>query len=65
MKYLHFTQYVYLAACLFFAYSGFSQYQQGEEGYWLWFAIALVCFFMFLFRRRFARKFRDRGNNQQ
>lgn len=60
MKYLKFTQYIYLAASLFFGYTAIIRFQAQETGYWLWFVIAFLCFFLFLFRRNFAKKFEKR-----
>ena len=55
--YLKIVPFIYLAAGLFFIYSGFYRYSKGDEGFWIWFVIAALSIFMFFFRRRFARKF--------
>ncbi|MBD3583131.1 hypothetical protein [Flavobacterium selenitireducens] len=59
-SYLKIIPYIYLAAALFFIYSGIVRYGEGEEGFWLWFVIAALCVFMFFFRMRFARRFNGR-----
>ncbi|MFY0482612.1 hypothetical protein ACI6PS_08395 [Flavobacterium sp. PLA-1-15] len=62
MKYLKFTQYIYLAFAGFFIYDGIMKLNS-EETPWLSFIIALVAIFMFFFRRNFAKKFEDRNPN--
>lgn len=62
MKYLKFTQYIYLAFAGFFIYDGIMKINT-EETPWLSFIIALVAIFMFFFRRNFSRKFEDRNSN--
>jgi uncharacterized membrane protein YobD (UPF0266 family) len=63
MNYLKYTQYVYLAFSGFFIYDGFSK-MNASESPWLSFAIAAVAIFMFFFRRKFAKKFDNRNDNQ-
>ncbi len=65
MNYLKFTQYVYLAAAVFFIYIGITRALNDEPGYWIWFAIALMAVFMFFFRRKFAKKFEDHDRNSK
>lgn len=65
MNYLRFTQYIYLAAGLFFIYAGVVRFLDKDEGYWIWFAIAILAIFMFFFRRKFARKFEDHNANKK
>lgn len=62
--YLKIISYIYLAAGLFFIYSGFVRYNQGEEGFWIWFVIAALSIFMFFFRMRFAKKFTQNRNDK-
>ncbi|RZK09556.1 MAG: hypothetical protein EOO46_13510 [Flavobacterium sp.] len=62
MKYLKFTQYIYLAFAGFFIYDGIMKLNT-EESPWLSFIIAAVAIFMFFFRRSFAKKFEDRNPN--
>lgn len=62
MKYLKFTQYIYLAFAGFFIYDGIMKINT-EGTPWLSFIIALVAIFMFFFRRNFSRKFEDRNSN--
>ncbi|MDR6966912.1 uncharacterized membrane protein YobD (UPF0266 family) [Flavobacterium arsenatis] len=62
MKYLKFTQYIYLAFAGFFIYDGIMKLNT-DESPWLSFIIAIVAVFMFFFRRSFAKKFEDRNQN--
>jgi len=64
MKYLKYTQYVYLVIGLFFIYDGIAQYASNKEGYLLSFIVAAVCIFMFFFRRNFAKKFEERNKSR-
>lgn len=65
MTYLKIVPYVYLAAGLFFIYSGVMRYLENDKGFWLWFVIAALSVFMFFFRLKFARKFEDKGRGKQ
>jgi hypothetical protein len=65
MKYLKYTQYVYLLAAVFFLYQGFEEWNNATGHHWLFLIIAVVCLFMFYFRRKFAKKFDNRDNNKQ
>ena len=62
MRYLQFTQYIYLIFAAFFVYEGFRRMNSGED-YWLSFGIAAVCVFMYFFRRSFFNKAKNRDNN--
>lgn len=59
-NYFKIVPFVYLAAGLFFIYSGIVRYGEKEEGFWIWFVIAALCVFMFFFRMRFARRFENK-----
>jgi predicted acetyltransferase len=62
MKYLQFTQYIYLIFAGFFVYDGFTKWST-EEPYLFSLGIAAVCIFMFFFRRSFFNKTKDRNPN--
>ena len=64
MNYLKFTPYIYLIFGLFFAYDGITKINSGES-YWMSFLVAGLAFFMFFFRKRFAKKFEDRSKGPQ
>ena len=63
MRYLQFTQYIYLIFAAFFIYDGIMKVKDGVDSYLLSFGIAAVCVFMFFFRRNFFKKAEDRNNN--
>lgn len=63
MKYLQFTQYIYLIFAAFFIYDGFAKMSLQDEPYLLSFGIAVVCIFMFFFRRNFFNKAKKSNNN--
>ena len=62
MRYLKFTQYIYLIFAAFFIFEGFRRMNAGED-YLIIFGIAAVSIFMFFFRRNFFNKANDRNNN--
>jgi hypothetical protein len=64
MNYLKYTQYVYLIFGAYFVYDGFSKMNAGDDTPWLSFIIAGLAFFMFFFRRKFAKKF-ENGNDKK
>lgn len=63
MKYLQFTQYIYLIFAGIFTYDGISKMGVPDEPYLLSFGIAAVCVFMFFFRRSFYNRAKNRNNN--
>lgn len=63
MKYLQFTQYIYLVFAVFFIYDAITKMNSKDESYLLSFGIAAVCVFMFFFRRSFFNKAKNRNNN--
>ncbi|RZJ66718.1 MAG: hypothetical protein EOO50_08470 [Flavobacterium sp.] len=65
MGYLKIVPYIYLAAGLFFIYTGVLRYLDHEEGFWIWFVIAALSIFMFFFRMKFARKFEDNRRDKK
>jgi positive regulator of sigma E activity len=64
MKYLQYTQYVYLLAGLFFIYDGITKLNSGTDMPYISFMLAATSIFMFFFRRKFAKKFEDQNKNQ-
>ena len=62
MRYLQFTQYIYLIFAAFFIFEGFRRMNTGED-FWISFGIAAVSIFMFFFRRNFFKKAKDQNNN--
>ena len=64
MKYLKYTQYVYLLAAVFFVYKSISVWSTETDEHYLFLAIAALSVFMFFFRRKFAKKFEARNNSK-
>jgi positive regulator of sigma E activity len=64
MKYLKYTQFVYLFAAVFFVYKAISVWSAGTDEHFLFLAIAALSVFMFFFRRKFAKKFEARNNSK-
>ena len=62
MKYLQFTQYIYLIFAGLFIYDGINKMNIKDEPYELSFGIAAVCIFMFFFRRNFFNKAKNQSN---
>ena len=58
MNYLRFTQYAYLLAGILFAIDTFVKWQS-QQNFTISGLFAAVCFFLFFFRRKFAKKFYD------
>ncbi len=71
MNYLKYTPYAYLLAAGFFAYDAFAKYNDGNNSYWISLLFAAIAVFVFLFRKRYAKRFEERskqfqdGNNPQ
>ncbi|QBN18890.1 hypothetical protein [Flavobacterium nackdongense] len=63
MKYLKFTQYIYLVAAIIFAIRAAEIWDKEREQAYLFLGITALSIFMFFFRRKFAKKFEDRNTN--
>jgi hypothetical protein len=64
MKYLKYTQYVYLFAAVFFVYKALDVWSADSDDHYLFIALAALSVFMFFFRRKFAKKFEARNNSK-
>lgn len=64
MAYMKYTQYAYLIAAAFLFYDAFSKMNSGTDTPYLSLILGLGAVAMFFFRRKFAKKFGDRNNNQ-
>ena len=60
MNYLKFTQYAYLIAGILFAYDSYLRWTKGENII-ISVVFAVICIFMFFFRRNFGKKFEERN----
>lgn len=63
MKYLKYTQYVYLVAAIIFAIRAVEIWDKEREQAYISIGITITSIFMFFFRRKFAKKFEDRNAN--
>lgn len=63
MKYLKFTQYIYLVAAIIFAIRAAEIWDNERDQSYLFLGITALSVFMFFFRRKFAKKFEDRNTN--
>ena len=71
MNYLKYTPYAYLLAAAFFLYDAFAKYTDNDNSYLISLLFATIAVFVFLFRKRYAKKFEERskqfkeGNNPE
>ena len=64
MKYLKYTQYLYLIVAIVMIGNGFLELNSGTDKAYLSFFLAAMAVGMFFFRRKFAKKFEDQDKNQ-
>jgi hypothetical protein len=64
MKYIKFTQYLYLAATLFFIFDAYKNWD-AETKPWFSIFLAAMALFMFFFRRRYAKRFEERNDKSE
>jgi hypothetical protein len=62
MRYLKYTQYVYLIVALFSFYKAFDYWNDGTDQRWLFTIIGVMALIMFFVRRKFANKFNSPNN---
>jgi hypothetical protein len=62
MKYLKYTQYIYLVAAIIFGIRAAEIWDKEKDQAYLFLGIAILSIFMFFFRRKFAKKFEDRNS---
>ena len=62
MKYLKFTQYIYLIAAIIFGIRAAEVWDNHKDQAYLYLGITALSIFMFFFRRKFAKKFEDRNS---
>jgi len=62
MKYLKFTQYIYLIAAIIFGIRAAEVWDNQKDQAYLYLGITALSIFMFFFRRKFAKKFEDRNS---
>lgn len=63
MKVLSYTKYLYLIVAVLATYKVVQLWDQGTDSY-MFIAFAVISFFMFLFRRHYEKKFKERKNQE-
>jgi len=61
MKLLQFLQYAYLIFAILFLYDAISKWGNEGENPYLSLGLAALAIFMFFFRKKFRKRFEDRG----
>ena len=61
MKLLQFFQYIYLFFFVVFLYDAIVNWNSDERSPWLSLGLAVLALFMFFFRKRYRKRFQDRG----
>ncbi|WP_034062358.1 hypothetical protein [Lacinutrix jangbogonensis] len=64
MKYLKFSQYIYIIAGLYFLYDCIATWNADRSHAYLSLFLFALATFMFFFRRHFHKKYDDRNNKQ-
>ncbi len=59
-NYIKYFQYFYLLIAILFLYDAFSKFSAGQE-YWVGLLLAGFAIFMFIFKRRFAKKYENQN----
>jgi len=61
MKLLQFFQYIYLFFFVAFLYDAIANWNSDEHSPWLSLGLAALALFMFFFRKKYRKRFQDRG----
>ncbi len=61
MKILQFLQYAYLIFAVLFLYDAINKWIAGEDGVYMSLFFVALAIFMFFFRKKFHKRFKDRG----
>lgn len=64
MNILKYTQYAYLIAGVLFLIDGAVKVNSGDSNAYIILGLGVVAIGMFFFRRKFAKKFEEKNNNQ-
>lgn len=64
MNLLKYTQYAYLIAGVLFLVDGGMKLNSGDSNAYIILGLGVVAIGMFFFRRKFAKKFDEKNNNQ-
>ncbi|WP_405575972.1 hypothetical protein [Winogradskyella sp. Asnod2-B02-A] len=63
MKIQKIFHYAYIVFAVLFLYDAISKWSVDRNGSYMMFFFAALALFMFFFRQRFSKKFRDHNNN--
>ncbi|OUR94504.1 hypothetical protein A9Q87_02385 [Flavobacteriales bacterium 34_180_T64] len=61
MKILQFFQYIYLIFAVLFIYDAISNWNDGSNRSYISLLLGALAIFMFFFRKKFRKRFEDRG----
>ncbi len=61
MKLLQFLQYAYLIFAVLFLYDAISKWNTDRNGAYISLFFVAIAVFMFFFRKKFRKRFQDRG----
>ena len=64
MNYLNITKYIYLIVAFLMTYNAITTWNSSTEKPWLSVIFALLGFFLFFFRRYYAKKFENYNKNK-
>ncbi|MDA9343615.1 hypothetical protein N8273_02645 [Algibacter sp.] len=64
MKFSRIFQYAYIVFAVLFIYDGISKWGDGTNGAYISLGLAALAIFMYFFRKKFSRKFENRGNSK-
>jgi len=64
MKFSNIFQYAYIVFAVLFIYDGISKWGDGTNGAYISFGLAALAIFIYFFRKKFSRKFENRGNSK-
>lgn len=62
MKALKFMQYIYLVFFVILTYEAINLWSVDRNKAYLFFGFSILALFMFFFRRKYMKRFEDRGN---
>ncbi len=64
MKFSNIFQYAYIVFAVLFIYDGISKWGDGTNGAYISLGLAALAIFIYFFRKKFSRKFENRGNSK-
>ena len=64
MKFSNIFQYAYIVFAILFIYDGIIKWGDGTNGAYISLGLAALAIFIYFFRKKFSRKFENRGNSK-